>query len=99
MFEQVVSRCQLLSALVKRRPGCPDSILDFGPFLLPECNHLAQVLHAFTSGQDFDLNVIDLHFLLRFRAKAALVTENFRLSWVDPETHFFSTFLEVQQHF
>ena len=28
-----------------------------------------------------------------------MVAENFRLSWVDPETHFFSTFLEIVQHF
>ena len=84
---------------MKRRPGCPDSILDFGRLLLLECNHLAQVFHAFTSCQDFDFNVIDLHFFFRVRAKAALVAENVRLFSVDPETHFFSAFLEVAQHF
>ena len=35
----------------------------------------------------------------RVRTKAALVAENFRLSWVDLETHFFSTFLEFVHHF
>ena len=41
MFEHVVFRCQFLPVLVKRRPGCPDTILDFGRFLLLECNQLA----------------------------------------------------------
>ena len=92
MFEHVVFRCQLLPVLVKRRPGCPDSTLDFGRLLLLECNQLAQVFHAFTSCQDFDFNVIDLRFFFRVRAKAALVAENFRLFRVDPETHFFEYF-------
>ena len=48
VFEHVISRCQLLPVLVKQRPGCPDSILDFGRLLLPERDHLAQVSHAFT---------------------------------------------------
>ena len=40
-----------------------------------------------------------MHSFFRVRAKTALVAENFRLFWVDPETHFFSTFLEVVHHF
>ena len=88
-----------VSSCLYLRPGCPDSILDFGRLLLPERDHLAQVFRAFTSCQDFDFNVIDLHFFFRVRAKAALVAENFRLFSVDPDTHFFSTFLEVAQHF
>ena len=69
---------QLLPVLVERRPGCPDSILDFGRLLLPERNHLAQVSHAFNPCQYFDL-----HFFFRVRAKAALVAENFRFSgWI-----------------
>ena len=94
MFEHVVFRCQFLPVLVKRRPCCPGTILDFGRFLLLECNQLALESHAFTSCQDFDFNIIDLHFFFRVRAKAALVAENFRLSWLryianeaSPETH------------
>ena len=62
MFEHVVFRCQLLPVLVKRRPGCPGSILDFGRLLLLERNHLAQVFRAFSSCQYFDFYVIDLNF-------------------------------------
>ena len=98
MFEHEVFRCQFLPVLVKRRPSCPDTILDFGRFLLLERTQLAQVSHAFTSCRDFDINVIDLHFFFRVQAKAALVAETFRLSWVNLETHFFSTFLEFVQH-
>ena len=84
---------------MKRRPGCPDTIFDFGRFLMLECNQLSQVSHAFTSCQDFNFDIADLHFFFRVRTYAALVAENFRLSWVDPESHFFSTFLEFVQHF
>ena len=49
--------------------------------------------------QDFNFNIVDLHFFVRIRTQAALVAENFRLSWVDPESHFFSTFLEFVHHF
>ena len=63
MFEHVVFRFQLLPVLVKRRPGCPDSILDFGRLPLPERSRLAQVFHAFSSCQYFDFYVIDFHFL------------------------------------
>ena len=41
MFEHIAFRSPLLPALVERRPGCPDSILDFGRLLLQERNHLA----------------------------------------------------------
>ena len=34
-----------------------------------------------------------------FDSEQRFFAENFRLSWVDPETHFFSTFLEFVQHF
>ena len=92
VFEQVVFRCQLLSVLVKRRPGCPDTILDFGRFLLLECKLLAKVSHAFTSCHDLNFNTVDLHFFFRVRTQAALVAENFRLSWVSPETYVFQYF-------
>ena len=64
--------------------------------MLLESNHLAQVFRAVSSCQYFDLYVIDLNF---FSDARTLVPENFRLFWVDPETHFFSTFLEFAQHF
>ena len=39
-----------------------------------------------------------MHFFFRVPTEAALVAENFRLRWVDPESHFFSTFLEFVHH-
>ena len=71
--------------------GSPDSISDFGRLLLLERDHLAQVFRAFSSCQYFDFYVIDLNFFSGFRA---LVAENFRLPWMDPESYFFSTLLE-----
>ena len=81
---------------MERRPGSPDSISDFGRLLLLESNYLAQVLRAFSSCQYFDCNVIDLNFFSDVRA---LVAKIFRLSWMNPESHFFSTLLEFAQHF
>ena len=86
MFEQVVFRCQFLTVLVKRRPGSPDSISDFGRLLLLESNHLAQVFRAFSSCQYFDFYVIDFNFL---SCVGAVVAKNFRVSWTNPESHFF----------
>ena len=63
----------------------PDSILDFGRLLLQERNRLAQLSHAFSSCQYFDFNVIDFNFLSCVRA---LVAENFRLFWMNPEPTF-----------
>ena len=77
--------------LVARRLGSPDSISDFGHLLLLESNHLAQIFRAFSSCQYFDFHVIDLNFFSDVRA---LVAQNFRLPWMDPESHFFSTPLE-----
>ena len=90
VFEQIVFRCQFLPVFVKRRPSCPDTILNFGRFLLLENNQLALVSHAFIFCQDFNFNIVDLHFFFRFRANAAVVAENFRLSWVDPVSPTFS---------
>ena len=73
---------------VKPRPSCPGTILDFGLFLMLESNQLAYVSHAFTSCRDFNFDIADLHFFFRVQTYAALVAENFRLSWVDPESHF-----------
>ena len=61
MFEHVIFRSQLLSVLVERRPGSPDSICDFGRLLL-DSNHVAQVSRAFSSCQYFDFYVIDFIF-------------------------------------
>ena len=46
--------CEVLSKHVKRRPSCPDTILNFGHFLLLECNQLA-------------LSISRFHFLSGFR--------------------------------
>ena len=91
MSEHVISRCQLLSVLVERGPGSPDSISDFGRLLLLESNRLAQIFCALSFCPCFDCNVINLNL---FSDVQALVIENFRLSWMDPESHVFSTSLE-----
>ena len=72
-------------------PSSPDTISDFGRFLLLESYHLAQVFCTFFSCQNFDFDVINLNFFSDVRA---LVAENFRLSWMDSESHFFCTVLE-----
>ena len=96
MFEQVVFRCQFLSVLVKRRPGSPDSISDFGRLLLLESNIWPKyfVLSPLVSITTFMLST-SISFLV-FRV---LVAKNFRLSWMNPESHFFSTPLEFAQPF
>ena len=81
---------------MERCPGGPDPISDFGRLLLLESNHLARVFRAFSSCQYYDFHVINLNV---FSGVRALVAENFRLSWVDPESHFFSTPLEFAYHF
>ena len=86
VFEQIVFRCQLLSVLVKRRPGCPDTKLDFGRFLLLECNLLIKISILISS--------ICISFF-ESEHKLLWLLRTFVPSWVDPESHFFSTFLEV----
>ena len=81
MFEQIISRCQLLCVLVERRPSSPDSMSDFGHRLLLENNHLAQAVRDFSSCQYFDYYFIDFNFFLVFEL----------------ESHFFSTPLEFAQ--
>ena len=90
MIEHVVFRCQLLSVFAECRPCSSDSILDFRRFLV--------VFHAFISGQYFDFLVFYFEFLFCVRVDDALVAENFRLIWMNPKSHFFSTFLEFTQH-
>ena len=60
---------------------------------------LTQIFHAFVSCQYFDAHAIDLKVLLCVRNDGALVAEDLRLVWVDPESHFLSCFLEFTQHF
>ena len=88
MIEHVIFRSQLLSALVERRPGSPDTISDFGHLLLLESYHLAQVFRTFSS----------CHYLNFFSDVRALVAEDSRLFWMDPKLHFVSTPLEFAQH-
>ena len=95
MFEQVVFRCQFLPVLVKCRPSSPDSISDFGRLLLQERNHLAQVSRASSSCQYFEFYVSAFSF---FSCVGALVAQNFRLFWMNPETHFFSSTLLLCIH-
>ena len=99
MIEHVVFRCQLLSVFAECRPCCPDTILDFRRFLVVERDFLTLIFHAFISCQYFDFHVFNFKFLFCVRVAGALVTENLRLVWMDPETHFFSYFLEFTQHF
>ena len=87
--EHVSSRCQLMSTLVELCQGSPASISDFGRLLLLESYHLSQVSRALSSCQYFDFDVINLNF---FSDAQAFVAENFRLSWMDSESHFFPYF-------
>ena len=95
MFQHVVFRCQFLPALVKCRPGSPDSISDFGRLLLRESNHLAKnlTLSPLVIISTF-MSSTSISFLVR-----AVVAENFCLFWMNPEAHFLSYFLEFTQHF
>ena len=96
MTRRCPGRCEFSSfVLVERRPGSPDSISDFGRLLLLESDLLAQVFRAFFSCQYFDFCVIGTNF---FSCVRALVAKNFRLSWMSPESHFFSSPLEFEQH-
>ena len=64
MFKHASSRCQLLSILVERCPGSPDTISDFGRLLLLESYHLPRVFCTFFSCLYFDFDVINLNFFL-----------------------------------
>ena len=96
MIEHVVFRCQLLPVLVECRPSSPDSILDFGrlrnAIVWPKYLTLSPLVSI-----SIILSSTSISFFC-VRASAALVAENFRLFWVDPETHFFSNSLEFAQN-
>ena len=99
MFEQVVFRCQLLSVFVEGRPSCPDSAPDFFCLLLVERDSLAQIFHAFISCQYFEVHFTDINMFFCVRIDGALVAENLRLVWVNPESHFLGCLLEFTHHF
>ena len=99
MFEHVVFRCQLLSVFVEGRPSCSDPALDFQCLLLVERDSLAQIFHAFISCQYFDAHFTDFNVSFCVRIDGALVAENLRLVWVNPESHFLGCLLEFTHHF
>ena len=82
------------------RPSCPDLALDFFYcLLLVERDSLAQIFHAFISCQYFDVHVPDFKMFFCVRIDVALVAENLRLVWVNPESHFLDCFVEFTHHF
>ena len=60
---------------------------------------LAKIFHAFISCQYFDAHVTDFNMLFCVRSDGALVAEDLRLVWVNPESHFLSCCLEITHHF
>ena len=81
------------------RPGCSDPALDFQCLLLVERDSLAQIFHAFISCQYFDAHFTDFNMFFCVRIDGALVAENLRLVWVNPESHFLGCLLEFTHHF
>ena len=99
MLEHVVFRCQLLSVFAECRPCCPDTILDFRRFLVVERDFLTKnCALSFVVGVSMFMSSVSGSFFC-VRVDDARVAENFRLFWMNPETHLFSTFLEFTQHF
>ena len=90
MFEHVVFWCG--------RPCCSDPELDFQCLLLVERDSLAQIFHAFVLSQYFYAHLNEFNMPLDVRIHGALVAENLRLVWVDPESHFLGCFLEFVHH-
>ena len=88
----------LLSVFVECRPSCPDPALDFCCLLLVERDSLAQIFHAFVLCQYFDAHFTDLNKSFCVRIHAALIAEDFRLVWVNPESHFLGCIFEFTHH-
>ena len=70
------------------RPSCSDPALDFQCLLLVERDSLTQIFHAFVLCQYFDAHFTDFNKSFCVWIHVALVAENFRLVWVNPESHF-----------
>ena len=81
------------------RPCCSDPALDFQSLLLVERDSLAQIFHAFVLCQYFDAYYTDFNMSFCVRIDGALVAENLRLVWVNPESHFLDCFFEITHHF
>ena len=58
-----------------------------------ERDSLAQIFHAFVLCQYFDAHFTDFNVSFCVRIDGALVAENLRLVWVNPESHFLGCFL------
>ena len=80
------------------RPCCSDPALDFQCLLLVEPDSLVQIFHAFVLCQYFKAQFTDFNMSFCVRIHGALVAENLRLVWVDPESHFLGCFLEFIHH-
>ena len=68
------------------RPSCSDPAFDFQCLLLVERDSLAQIFHAFVLCQYFDAHFTDFHLSFCVRIHVALIAENVRLVWVNPES-------------
>ena len=79
---EVVFRCQFLPVCVKRRPSFPDTILDFGRFLLMECNQLSQFFSRFHFLSRFQFKYRRFAFLFSFPKKRMLwLLKTFVFPW------------------
>ena len=66
--------------------------------LLVERDSLVQIFHAFVLCQYFDAHITDFNISFCVRNHAALIAENFRLVWVNPESHFLCCIFEFAHH-
>ena len=80
------------------RPGCSDPALDFQCLLLVERDSLAQIFHAFVL-VNISMLISPTSMSSCVRIDGALVAENLRLVWVNPESHFLGCLLEFIHHF
>ena len=96
-FSMLIS-ISFFCVFVKCRPRCSDPALDFQCLLLVERDSLTQIFHAFVLCQYFDAHFTDFNMSFCVRIHVALVAENFRLVWVNPESHFLGCFLEFAHH-
>ena len=73
-------------------------ILPFDCLLLIERDSLTQIFHALTLCQYFYVQVTDFHVSSCVGVHAAFTAEDFRLVWVNRETHFLCCFFEFTHH-
>ena len=90
--QSVIFRSQFLAIFVERSPRSFQSVFDLCSFLIFERDFFARDIahfHLLPRFRNFDVVDRDL-----FRLHFVLVTDYFRLVWVDSQTHCFRAGLE-----